>query len=333
MDDPPAPDKAKSVVRRGLVSDPDLPSDWQAAGRFADVRTLDLPRLGVEVVGYARDVLPLWRQAQRETVAAFLSAWDGEPLTDDGAAALRGRVTAAVDSLLAGWGAVTLRRYVAAVRVGRDAVATFSGQDAVGDPEVLGASYHSLAMGYLNDRDGLVGQLRDRLLRAVGQLQSTTTGGRATPAPGGHQHHDGCGCDVRSEDDFLPLGPTPRVDDELAAAVSDLFLSQEHRVDNWSGKLLDVGNGTLIAGLIQASSERGSEERVTWWCEWVAVGDRGMCSDCEYEGSAGFRPLAALTRRPGGDTRCGARCRCVLVLWTEAEVTSGDAVSLSLYDT
>ena len=67
------------------------------------------------------------------------------------------------------------------------------------------------------------------------------------------------------------------------------------------------------------------EGETRWFVEWVSEMDKRTCAVCAAEGDKDIRPLESLTVEPGGDTDCGAMCRCVLVLWTEEEVRRGRA--------
>ena len=107
-------------------------------------------------------------------------------------------------------------------------------------------------------------------------------------------------------------------------------------MDNWSGKLNALANIALVAMLARVVSTESvinnegmqTEEPVEWMVEWVSFGGQS-CPICKEEGAQPIRALSEITRRPGEDTFCGAKCRCVLVFWTKREVEGGRAFRLS----
>jgi hypothetical protein len=106
--------------------------------------------------------------------------------------------------------------------------------------------------------------------------------------------------------------------------------SNEVRISNWSGKLGMLANQTYAQRLQEAGTildEKGLRS-AEWWAQWVAVGDDRTCSICRTESLLPIRPVSQFTVMPGGDTDCGARCRCVLVYWTQEEVSSGEAETI-----
>ena len=114
--------------------------------------------------------------------------------------------------------------------------------------------------------------------------------------------------------------------------TTHVFDRNEFRIGNWSGKLVALANELMREGVIAAGTAAGENVRIEWYYEWVAVGDNRTCPTCIVEGNAGFRPVSTMGIRPGSGTVCGARCRCVIVLWTKPEVDSGSAISLSPVD-
>ena len=111
--------------------------------------------------------------------------------------------------------------------------------------------------------------------------------------------------------------------DEVAAA----FTSQAARVGNYAGALVEESQSTFAAGVLRASPPPGDPDEP--FGQWVAVLDGATCVDCLEEGTAGFRPLGDFRRWPAGEVECGRHCRCVLGVWTRAEVESGEAEDLS----
>jgi hypothetical protein len=59
---------------------------------------------------------------------------------------------------------------------------------------------------------------------------------------------------------------------------------------------------------------------VVWKYDWRSqAGDN--CVTCTTEGSSGPRLLSDLSTYPASDTKCGAKCRCVLVIYKSDELT------------
>ena len=116
----------------------------------------------------------------------------------------------------------------------------------------------------------------------------------------------------------------------VALAIAPL-LANRFRVGNYSGKLGLLANevaGRVVAANSTEVNADGDLSATEWYVQWVAAMDDRTCSDCVYEGGLPMRPLSDLVTFPGGDTQCGARCRCILVYWTKDEVLSGEAVDL-----
>lgn len=294
----------------------DLPSEWQAASRFTGKRTINLPDLGRAVVAYHRDVLPLYRECRNAVETAIRAAYDGDTLPQSAVGRVVRRIDDALDRMLLQWSLATEERYRQAVQVADDAAERW----LMVQPEAAreyASAYQRRAMAYLTEEPGLVWTLRDKLYAFVSGVA------RGLPLPDmAATHPAGCGCAEHRTAIENPLS-VESLEDALAA-VGALFAAQEHRIDNWSGKLVEECFGRLN-GHAQGS---GTE----WYAEWVAVGDAMTCPDCVELASAGFQPLGAIRTVPGGDTQCGARCRCVLVYWTRSEVESGEAESLTMYD-
>lgn len=303
-----------------------LPSDWQPEGKFKGYRTLNLDRLGSILIDYRRQVAPLYRRARIDIVAAFRSYVSDGDLSDSEAANLSRQVAAHLDRLHLQWEGATSEHYRNAARLGRDTATHFTGVQVVEDWREQGQMYQDRAMSYLVDTRGLITDLRTQLSTLImAMVRSTRANALAT----------------RAGEDLFTDGTL----DELAvySAVSKVFQRNEHRIDNWSGRLVELANDTLIKGMNEGGTtdapppgdELPPEDPGPggeWWVEWAAVGDKRMCATCEREGDAGFRPLSSLSIRPGGATECRARCRCVLVFWTREEVQNGTAVGLSNMD-
>lgn len=296
-----------------------LPSAWQSGSAFDGLRVLDLEDLGNAIEDYHRDVRRLWQEASADVEAAVRSSWRAGGLSDDAAIALQRRNAAALDRLEAGWRTLTASLYQRAAKIARDAARSYTGSPVLEDWRERAAIYHQQAMGWLTQAGGLIPDLGARLsatLEAVSMSDDAVQ--------------------VRAASVTAPAGldPSDGLQVVLAAFVS-AFEAHEFRIENWGGKLVDLANSLLTEGVLEAGTavaagpEVAGPVPVEWWYEWVAVGDAKTCTTCRTEGGKGFQPLTTLTVRPGGSTECGARCRCVLVLWTRDEVTSGTAVALS----
>lgn len=296
-----------------------LPSEWQPQGKFKGYRTVNLTTLGRVLIDYARTVEPLYRKARIETVAAFRAyASDGEVSTSD-AAALASRVSSILDRLHKEWDGATAGLYRDAAQIGRDAAADFTGVAVVADWRDRAELYQRQAMAYLVDSRGLLSDIKSQLQTLIAaSVRGTDINSLVTRAEG-----------VDALDVIALLG-----------AVAKVFSRNEHRIDNWSGRLVELCNSTLVRGMEEGSvqSDGGDDVDGTpgdpgpsgeWYVEWAAVGDNKMCPTCAREGAAGFRPLRSLPTEPGGATECRANCRCVLVFWTREEVQSGKATALS----
>lgn len=315
-----------------LRSAADLPSDWQPNGRFKGYRTLDLRRLGDDVVEYSTRVAGFWAESQREIEADVAAAARDGKLTPEEVASLSSRVGSALSTLETKWAADTRRIYAAVAKDARDRATDWTQLQVAEDYSRRADIYHQRAMGWLSASDGPISIVRARILRAIDVEAAQQSEQRSALAPRGVSNR-----------------AIPSLGERLLLGVTSAFAAQEFRIDNWAGRLLDLAYGILLDGLIEGrvpnstpddpssglhivtpDQDAAGDGRASadWWCEWVVVGDKNMCTTCESEGAQGFRPVRALTRQPGGDTQCRARCRCVITFWSEAEVKNGTAVSL-----
>ena len=303
-------------TRSFRAADDLLPSDWQPAGRFKDVRTMDLPSLGRAIIDYKRKVSPLYRRANLDVVSAFRSYLADGRLSPEEALVLASRVGSIVDTLAEKWSATTEPNYRRAARIGRDAAADMTGLQVAEDWRERADAYHDMAMGYLTGTRGLITDLRAQLQTVI----SASIRGSQT------------------QQEVRALRIRQGLDDEdleaatILAAAAAAFGRNQHRIDNWSGRLVDLSNAMLVNGLQEqapeVTDESGNAKPTAWMCEWANVGDERMCVTCDQQGSRGFIPLSELDVFPGGDTECRARCRCVLVTWLQTEVDDGTAVLL-----
>jgi hypothetical protein len=316
---------ASLPLQHGAVSEPevsfrgvrssDLPSDWQPEGKFKGYRTLDLGALGDAIVAYQREVSPLYRRARMDCVAAVRSALGDGKISNEELPRVLSKVRDELDTLKAKWSMSTEPLYRRAARIGRDAAVDFTASSEVAkDWETRGSAYHTQAMAYLTADRGLLSDLRGQITEAV--VAVVRSRGRVL--------------NIREDD------PTAVVDGVdvplLLGAVRQIFDSNEHRVSNWSGRLVDLANDVLGRGMQEGNGQTTGGKTADWYYEWVSVGDEAMCPTCRREGAKDFRPISAMQIQPGGNTECRAKCRCVLVFWLKSEIDAGKATRLSNYD-
>lgn len=330
--------------RASLPSEDDLPSDWQPAGRLAGYRTLDLPELGRLVVSYREDVVPLYADALQSVLGAVRRHHRAGATSADAAGAIRREAGRALDRLAALWDSTTRPYYRATASGAAKATEAWTThrRDA-SDVERRADAFQESAMGYLVAEGGLLRALE----QTVEQVAARIVAPDAETAEARSDDHDALfdqlvlvlgedASDVSTSAAKLIAGLTyESSSDDVARAVEATWRGQAHRIENWSGKLVELANDTMRETLSEAAlAENTAPDRpddeplVEWWGEWVAVGDSRMCGDCLNEGLLGFRPLSAFTRVPG-QTACLGRDRCVITVWTREEIDSGKAVSLS----
>ncbi|MBU6287609.1 MAG: phage portal protein [Chloroflexi bacterium] len=287
-----------------------LPSEWPSASTFRGYRTLALRPLADAVGEYTREVEPLYDEAASECVAIVAAAYDGVMRSDDASRALD-RIGQVMRKLETRWGIASQPMYERAARIARDGASNYTALPVVEDYRARGQAYQARAMAYLVAPDGLLGEVQTEMAAIIGRATGE-------PQPEGR---------ARGESrDVWPGVPEAL----LLAAILKVWQANRYRITNWSGKLVELANQIfgegMTEGAVGPTPQTGAGE---WFVEWVAVGDDRMCSVCSAQGRSGFRPLSQLHVLPGGDTRCRANCRCVLVYWTRDEVSSGAAVSLS----
>lgn len=297
-------------VSRGLPDPDSLPSEWQPTGRFRGKRVLDLAELGGVVSRYESTVRPLWEEAMDGFLAQVRAAYQDAKITASESARLAGDLDRALHKLSTSWEAETSQLYRDAADIGDRACEKFTGARGSITPTERGDAYATLAMAYLVGRDGPLEDVRHRALAILGKVSRS----RVLAA--------------RSEV-TVPDGVEPGMPlDLLLAEMARTWTRNEHRIANWSGKLVELGNAAMQDGMAEVNTDKKTGERADWMVEWVNVGDDRMCSTCRDLGGRGFVELRSLPTIPGGKTECGARDRCVLVYWTKAEVTSGEAALL-----
>lgn len=307
-------DAASSTIANPLAAPPqqralldDMPSEWQPEGPFAGMRTIDLLALADVVADYVRVIRPLYAKAMVEVVGTLSASYRPDSLTDDDAAALTQRAMAILDKLGVEWSIATESLYIRAAQVGNVAARDLTGLPVTSGWRIRAMQYGDRAMQFLRGPGGLLADLRARVGATVASLTANRAAGRA------------------------PRGLDSLVSVTVAAeAMTHVFDSEEFRIANWAGRLVELANEMLSSGVLEGSTvvRDGAPQPVEWWVEWVSVGDKHMCTTCDAEGAIGFRPLSTLTTVPGGNTECRARCRCVLVLWTKDEIQGGQAVRL-----
>lgn len=301
---------APSTLRVGLVPALralDLPSDWPSAARFRGYRTLPLHALAQVVSRYNAEITPEYNATMEAVLAVVARDYDGT-LTSDAATRTTHAIAGEIDKLQARWALLTMPLYEQTAQLARNAASNFTGAPVVADWRAKGNAYGVQAMHYLTAADGLLSDVEARIAAILARATSDAVA-RGTLA-----------------------SIVPGIDEQtLLEAVATVFAANRNRIDNWAGRLVELANVVFADGMAEgvASSEPGKPSPEEWYVEWVAVGDDAMCQTCSAEGALGIRPAATLHRSPGGSTECRARCRCVLVWWTRAEVASGEAVSLS----
>lgn len=293
----------------------DLPSEWQPRGMFRGFRTLNLLPLWESTAAYKRAVEPLYDRMANEITAAVVSLYSQGATTQEAADEMDQRIALALSRLAVDWSLVTAAMYRQVAKNGRDTAADFTGLPVLEDWEQRAQQYGERAMQFLDAPGGLLSDIRaslqavtSTLVRGAGDPPDTRA---VRPAP------IDLGSDVEPE--------------EAVAAAAAVVANQKHRIVNWSGRLVELANQTLVAGMLDGSTivdPAGEVARVEWWAEWINVGDNRMCITCALLGSQGFVPLETLPTVPGGDTECRARCRCVLQLVTRREIEGDVAVLL-----
>lgn len=311
--------KCEPTYRSDGADEPgDIPDHWQPSEKFDGIRTLDLPKLARQIAGYKRAVSPLWNRARVSVLSRFSTALRDGRIDETEATRLLSGVHQDLDTLALKWSARTDPHYRAAAKIGRDAASDGARQAVVANWRARGEAYHDQAMRYLNETGGVISDLRSQLAVLAHASSRTPPAFVDTRAMG--------------DDDLAS---------RMLAAVSTVFSRNVSRISNWGGRLVELANEVMFDGYAEAQTlpipdlEPGDGEgdqtttaaTVEWWCEWVAVFDENICPTCEAEGSAGFRPLDQVTRRPGGDTECRGNCRCLLAFWTKTEVDNGTAKS------
>lgn len=263
-----------------------LPSDWQPAGRFEDDNTIDLLALFGQVTGYGGVVQPLWDAARAQSLAATAAAFQRGEV---GSPLHRDALNQVLAKLQEDWARSTSEIYDETAVSARDAVREFTGEDGLGETKVdnLADLFADVAMGFLA---ALMASLDERMERAIAILEGN---------------------------------PDAELD-ELLSEMERGWDANEHRIDNWSGRLVQLANQAAVATLLEASTlvtdEEGTTREDPYYVRWFDVGDERECPDCIEEASRGWHTVQTLTRVPGGATQCRSRDRCVLGFARKSEV-------------
>lgn len=305
-----------------------LPSEWLRPGRFAGTRTLDLDDLGASVSLFIGDLVPLWRAARDEVVAASLAAARRSRTAEEFLSRVTGATNRALDRLAVEWTATTAPLYGRAAEIGRRSAWRYSGAPV--DREVVearAAAYGAEQEGYLTRSGGLLSDVRTRISATLSAFAAERWGSEQARA--------------ETEIPDTGVGSEEWWGAVLADAAAGAFDVNEHRIDAYAGRLVEVATASFTFGLEASGSvadgtieepRPGARSATEWWVEWVQTADDRTCPTCSLEGARGFVPLSSLTVRPGGGTECGGRCRCVLVVWTKEEVSRGEAFRLGPLD-
>ena len=289
----------------------DLPSDWSPNSRFADVRTIDLPDLASLVASYTRTTARLYADAAEETIAVVRAAYaSDQTLSPERAQRATEAVDDILDALAQKWTAATRGYYVDAARTGASSAERISPQSSVTNAEatVAADAFQSTAMSQLAAVDGLIGELRSSLHEILRNA--------STPSE-------------RSLSSLINAISELSGVSQVVEAAANAFNTMAHRVNNWSGKLVDLANQMFVETLLSEVTTDAQDRATVWYYEWATAGGRS-CPTCANEGAMGFRRVVAEMLKPGQDTQCRGNCRCVLVMWTQQEVESGEARSMSV---
>lgn len=296
----------------------DLPSEWQSPGMFDGLRTIDLRALWEEVVDYRRSVAREWEEMRRAVVELTEAAVITGTL---GNSVYLTQLSALIGELKAAWETVTRRRYERTMDIGLRAAQKYAPTQVGGQANTITDTYANNAMTFLDDL------LSDVQTRVQANVSAVTARAKLTADAG--------------------LGPDSDPED-LIRSVENAIDANEHRIDNWSGRLVELASAVFVSALLEGppvppstddTPEPGTVDpeagatpsalAAQWWVSWEYVGDSRVCETCEREGTLPIRPLSTLTVLPGGDTQCRARCRCVLVVYTPQEVASGEAQKIN----
>ena len=258
---------------------PLVPDAW---AELSGEDTLDLVALGDLLTDYHRAIFPLYQQIRVEVIATVRSYLTDDAITADEFPHVLAGCNRLLDRLGTEWSLATEPLYREAAGLGRaTAITCTQDPSAASQWEADATTYHRQAMGYLWADRGLLQDLKTQLQQLL-VLAARSKG-------------------------FAPLkkSAVPELEPaELLAMVRKIFDGQEHRIANWSGKLLELGSMVASRGI---EGLKGDE----WAVTWLQPEHRG-CAECHGLQARGKQPLSKLDRYPAGGVGCGGRCRCVL---------------------
>ena len=177
---------------------------------------------------------------------------------------MRGPAAArAIEGMLAEWEVISPRYYRRAARIGRDSARASGGDDF--DFQAYARDYAERVVGYY---DALGEDLQQKTRDAIDRAEDS-----------------GAGAAV------------------VGAAVAANFAEQAARVDNWTGRLLEVASVAMATSLLTADPEG-------WEAQWIRTKGGASCETCTAQDGIGWINARDITLYPGADTKCGAKCRC-----------------------
>lgn len=305
------------------ITDEAAPSEW-TDGHFEDTRTLQLEGLWDEVTGYHRDVLPLWEQARTAVITTLAAEYKEEGFDAEVRARVVSQLMTQLEQLSSSWSAATLPRYRAVAESARKKAGDWTGRTTgAANVRSQADAYQTRAMSYLTAEGGLLSDLRQKALEVLIAVTDVRSGDFYI-APR----------DQRLTQRGPALAPNASAGVVLAT-MAQIFDAQRYRIGNWAGKLIELAHEVLAREVEAGASSGqamgitdanpGSSGSVEWYVEWASVGDGSSCQTCKEMGGKGYLKLADLRVMPGGGTECRANCRCVLVMWTKAEIDGGRA--------
>jgi HK97 family phage portal protein len=281
--------------RAALLNDPGLPSHWANPREFAGKKTLPLTPLGDVVRTYTWDVSRLYVDTANEVQAIIGSAYGGGGISVSDSMVAKKRINEALDAFEVKWQMATIPAYVDAARLGYTTASELLQDKPDLNPTSTALAYQDKAMLYLKDSRGIVGTLRQQLVRIV----------------------EAATLDQRDRADKVSPDDPP---DEVIGKIDGEFRAQSSRIENWSGKLVALSYIVFVRAM-QGTVAIENGKPVVWKYEWVTQPGKN-CGTCVQEGASGARNLSELAVYPAQDTTCGARCRCVLVVYKEDEIGS-----------
>jgi phage portal protein BeeE len=296
----------------------ELPSDWPNAEDFDDKRTLDLRALGRMVREYQHEAAQVWEDLRRELLRITAAATREDGTVDPAKLGVAFTDLAIAQSMAeTNWQINGRPHYTAAAELGLKAAKAFTEADDFGDGwREQADAYADRAFGYLTAETGpirtVVSLTRNELLRRVVANRAALG-----EPPMTREAVDALGLGEwasvltqRAEPSDTMDGDDPESEDEFLVYLLGRIDAQAHRIDNWTGKLVELA--FLILLWLLSNRE--------WMCEWIAQSDGAGCEICVYEGQQGVRKVEDVQIRPAGDTPCGGRCRCVLIFYPSNEV-------------